>query len=97
MPELVKDGTGVICRNYDDLLASPSKLVQTSAQACRDAIENYFSLKRMAQDYFVLIEKILHEGELDHHPRYAFDRNSVQLLYKPSLQNWLSLKVLGKV
>lgn len=97
MPELVRVGTGVVCHNYDDLLASPHKLSMGSAEECRRSIESFFSLKRMAQDYLVLIQKIMLEGELDHQPRYAFDKSSVQLLYKPSLKNWLRVKVLGKV
>ncbi len=97
MPELVRPGTGVVCRNYQELLAAHSKLTETSAQACRESIENFFSLKRMAQDYLVLIQKILSEGELDHQPRFAFEKQSVQLLYKPNLKNWLSVKILGKV
>ena len=97
MPELVRPGTGVLCRNYEELLAAPLKLASVSAGACRDAIESFFSLERMAQDYIILIDKILREGELDHQPRYAFDKASVQLLYKPNIKNWLSVKVLGKV
>ena len=97
MPELVRPGTGVVCRDYDELLAADQMLKQTSAKACRDSIESFFSLKRMAQDYIVLIQKTMQTGELDHKPRYAFEKSSVNLLYKPNLKNWLSVKVLGKV
>ncbi len=96
MPELVRD-TGIICRDYNELLSAHRKLQAVSSEACRRSIEDIFSLKRMAQDYLFLIQRIIKEGELDHQPRYAFDKNSVQLLYKPSLKNWLSVKVLGKV
>ena len=97
MPELVRPGTGVVCRNYDELLNSVDQLEKISPRACRDAVENFFSLKRMAEDYLVLIQKILNEGELQHQPQYAFEQNSVQLLYKPNLSNWFRLKFLGKV
>ncbi len=97
MPELVRPGTGVVCRDYQELLSSVEKLKKVESRTCRDAIENYFSLKRMAEDYLILIEKIMREGELDHRPQFAFNKSSVKLLYKPNLSNWLSLNILGKV
>jgi glycosyltransferase involved in cell wall biosynthesis len=97
MPELVRPGTGVVCLDYQELLSSVTKLETITSRACRDSIENYFSLKRMAEDYLILIQKIMSEGELDQHPQFAFNKNSVKLLYKPNIKNWLSLKFLGKV
>ena len=97
MPELVREGTGVVCHNYWDLLEAHEKLNFISPKKCRDSIEEYFSLKRMAADYLKLIEKILQVGELDHEPRYNFDKKSVELLYKPTLMNRLSVAVRGKV
>ena len=51
----------------------------------------------MAADYLKLIEKILQVGELDQEPRYNFNSKSVELLYKPTLVNRLSVAVRGKV
>lgn len=97
MPELVREGTGVVCHNYPDLMKAHEQINFISSKKCRDSIEEYFSLKRMAADYLKLIEKILQVGELDHEPRYNFDRASVELLYKPTLMNRLSVAVRGKV
>lgn len=97
MPELVREGTGVVCHDYFDLLGAHEKLNHISPKKCRHAIEEYFSLKRMAADYLKLIEKILRDGELDHEPRYNFDPKSVKLLYKPTLINRLSVALRGKV
>jgi glycosyltransferase involved in cell wall biosynthesis len=97
MPELVREGTGVVCRNYGELLSAADKVRAISPRACRNSIESFFSLERMAQDYLVLFQKILTDGELDHSPRYNFQKESVRLLYKPTLRNRLQMAVLGKI
>lgn len=97
MPELVREGTGVVCHDYSDLLSAHEKLNSISSRKCRDSIEEYFSLKRMAADYLKLFEKILAVGELDQDPHYNFDPKSVELLYKPTLMNRLSVALRGKV
>jgi len=97
MPELVKEGTGFVCSNYQELLEAGRKIDQISPQKCREAVENYFSLSRMADDYLKLFQKIIAEGELDHQPSYNFKKESVKLLYKPTLANRLRLQFLGKV
>jgi len=98
MPELVRPGTGIICHTYDELLAAPERLEkEVTPENCRKAVEEFFSARRMAQDYLALIDQILKKGELDHEPRYAFRPDSVQLLYKPTLINRLRHAVLGKV
>lgn len=97
MPELVRPGTGVVCRSYEELLDAPRALVQVQPEACRKAVETFFSDERMADDYLALMTKILKEGELEHEPRFNFDSSSVQLLYKPTMWNRLRLAVTGKV
>lgn len=97
MPELVRAGTGVICADYDQLLAAPEKLKSVQPSACRKAVEEYFSDERMADDYLKLMTKILREGELDHEPHYNFAPESVHLLYKPTLVNRLRVAVTGKI
>jgi glycosyltransferase involved in cell wall biosynthesis len=97
MPELVRPGTGFVCANYDELLAAGRNIDQASPQACRAAVEEFFSLKRMAKDYLVLIQKILTEGPLKQDPHFNFKSESVHLLYKPTLRNRLSVAFLGKV
>lgn len=97
MPELVRPGTGVVCRDYEDLLGAVKKLEDVKPADCRKSVEEFFSLRRMAADYLALIEKIRVVGELDHKPSYKFDPKSVHLLYKPTMKNRLSLALLGKV
>lgn len=97
MPELVRPGTGVICRTYDDLLNAPKALDAISPKACRDSVEEYFNLKRMAQDYLNLFVKVIEMGDLDQQPKYNFNRSSVQYLYKPTLLNRLRFSLLGKI
>jgi glycosyltransferase involved in cell wall biosynthesis len=97
MPELVRPGTGVVCENYNDLLRAPEVLKSVTPRACRDAVETFFSVRRMAQDYLALFDKVMKMGELDHEPKYAFDPASVRLLYKPTVVNRLRRAILGKV
>jgi glycosyltransferase involved in cell wall biosynthesis len=97
MPELVRKGTGVICETYADLLAAGHQVANLKPRDCRAAVDEFFSLKRMAADYLALFEKVMIMGELDHDPRYNFHADSVKLLYKPTIQNKLRLAVLGKI
>ncbi len=97
MPELVRPGTGIVCRDYDDLLQAAEEVKEVKPARCRQAVEEFFSLKRMAQDYLELIEKIRKEGELDQEPRYNFSPSSITLLYKPTIFNRLSFALRGKV
>lgn len=97
MPELVRPGTGVICETYEDLRAAAAQVERLKPEDCRRAVEEFFSLKRMASDYIALIEKVMKIGELDHEPRYNFHADSVRLLYKPTVTNRLKLALLGKV
>jgi glycosyltransferase involved in cell wall biosynthesis len=97
MPELVRPGTGVVCASYDELLNAPKILEGISTRACRESVETFFSVGRMAQDYLALFEKVLAMGELDHRPHYRFNPSSVKLLYKPTVVNRVRLAVTGKI
>jgi len=97
MPELVRPGTGVICKNYEELKAAVDQVASLRTQDCRNAVENYFSVSRMAADYLSLFERILKTGELDQAPSYNFDSKSVQFLYKPTLLNRVRLALTGKI
>jgi glycosyltransferase involved in cell wall biosynthesis len=97
MPELVRPGTGVVCASYIELLGSVKKLESIKPIDCRRAVEEYFSVQRMAHDYLQLFDRILKQGELDQEPRYDFQKESVRLLYKPTIANRLRLTVLGKI
>lgn len=97
MPELVSKETGVICHDYEELLASKKYVESLSPQACQNKVKVDFSLQRMAADYLKLIQKILEEGELDQTPRYNFQKSSVKLLFKPSLKNRVQFALTGKI
>jgi glycosyltransferase involved in cell wall biosynthesis len=97
MPELVREGTGVVCRSYDELLGAAEKVKAVQPEACRRAVEEFFSVQRMAKDYLDLFTLVMRQGELDHEPRYNFHAASVSLLYKPTIMNRLRLAVTGKV
>ncbi|MGE3975723.1 MAG: glycosyltransferase [Bdellovibrionales bacterium] len=97
MPELVRDGTGVVCRNYAELLEAAEKVKSIDPMKCRHSIESYFSLSRMTDDYLKLFDKIMREGELDHSPEYNFNKSSVSFLFKPTLKNRLQFSLMGKV
>jgi glycosyltransferase involved in cell wall biosynthesis len=97
MPELVRPGTGVICRNYDELLAAPQKLGGSTPKACRTSVEDFFSDERMADDYLKLMTKIMREGDLDHEPHYAFESKNVNFMYKPTFVNRARLALTGKI
>jgi glycosyltransferase involved in cell wall biosynthesis len=103
MPEMVCDGgpgsTGVLCETYRDLLAAPDKLKAVHPSSCRKRVEEYFSVKRMAEDYLSLFERIK-KGRLvdeNHLPHYHFKKESVRFLYKPTLINQARLMVTGKI
>ncbi len=97
MPELVRSGTGAVCSSYQDLLDAPEALRSVSTKSCREAVETFFSVGRMAQDYLALFDKVRSMGELDHTPHYAFNPTSVKLLYKPTVVNRVRLAVTGKI
>jgi glycosyltransferase involved in cell wall biosynthesis len=97
MPELVRPGTGVICENYKDLLGSIKILESVQNSECRKAVEQYFSVQRMAQDYLKLMAKVTQLGELDQEPRYNFQESSVRLLYKPTMTNRVRIALTGKI
>ncbi len=97
MPELVRPGTGVICSDYNELLAAPAKLDSVHPEDCRKSVEEFFSDERMADDYLQLMTKIIRDGELDHEPRFNFNSKSVHLLYKPTVVNRIRVAMTGKV
>lgn len=97
MPELVREGTGVICSNYDELLASAEKVKALRPEDCRNSVETFFSDERMTDDYLKLFEKVIAMGDLDHQPRWSEEPQKVELLYKPTVFNRLRLAMTGKI
>ncbi len=97
MPELVREGTGVVVSDYGEMLEAAAQVLNIQPRACRESIEGFFSLARMTDDYLKLFEQIQVQGELDHQPRYNFNPQSVKLLYKPTVVNRAKLFLTGKV
>jgi len=101
MPEMVLDGkTGITCTTYGELLSAMDKVSNINPKDCREAVEKYFSVSRMATDYLSLFEKIISDGPLvdkDHLPHYNFKKESVRFLYKPTLVNQARLLMTGKI
>lgn len=97
MPELVRPGTGIVCESYSDMFEAINNIRSIRPADCRRAVEEFFSLKRMTDDYLALIGRILKEGKLKQAPKYNFNKDSVRLLYKPTIWNNLSVRLRGKI
>jgi len=101
MSEMVVDGkTGVTCETYGEMLGALDKLKTIRPKDCREAVEKYFSVSRMAADYLTLSEKIRNLGKLvdeKNLPHYNFKRESVRFLYKPTIINQARLFMTGKI
>ena len=101
MPEMVFDNkTGFTCESYKDLTKASTLLGNIKPKDCRDAVENYFSVERMAKDYLKLFNTILTSGPLvdqKHLPRFNFKKESVKFLYKPTFINQARLMMTGKI
>ena len=59
IPEIIDDGvTGFICDNLNEMVAAMDRLPLIQRQRCRDSFEARFTVRRMAEDYFALYERI---------------------------------------
>ncbi len=97
MPEIVPPTCGVVTNDYTTYVSGHRKLDTIDPQICRTTVERNFSAERMAQDYLGLIDKILQVGELDQSPGYAFQKSSIQYLFKPTWQNRLQFAIRQKI
>jgi glycosyltransferase involved in cell wall biosynthesis len=60
MPELIDDGvTGFLVDSFDEAVAAIGRLGEIDRHACRRAVEERFTVERMADDYLALYERIL--------------------------------------
>ena len=60
MPELIDDGvTGFLVDTLDEAVAAIGKLGEIDRSACRRAVEQRFTVERMADEYFALYRRIL--------------------------------------
>lgn len=97
MPELVKPGTGFVCSTYQGMKDAVENIDQISQKNCRQSVEKFFSLERMAQDYLNMMATIQEKGSLDHQPRYQFNSKSVQYVFKPTSWNQIVFGLRGKI
>ena len=59
MPELIDDGvTGVLVDSFEEAVAAIDRLGEIDRQACRRAVEERFTVDRMADEYLALYRRI---------------------------------------
>ena len=60
MPELIKDGkTGFLANNIEEAVSAVKKISQIDRYACRQHVENNFSIERMVEGYEEVYHRIL--------------------------------------
>jgi glycosyltransferase involved in cell wall biosynthesis len=60
MPELIEDGvTGFLVDSFDEAVAAIGRLGEIDRAACRRAVEQRFTVDRMADEYLALYHRIL--------------------------------------
>ena len=60
MPELIDDGvTGFLVDSFDEAIAVIERLGEIDRRACRRAVEQRFTVDRMAEEYLALYSRIL--------------------------------------
>jgi glycosyltransferase involved in cell wall biosynthesis len=60
MPELIDHGvTGFLVDDFDEAVAAIGRLDEIDRQACRRAVEQRFTVERMADEYFALYKRVL--------------------------------------
>jgi glycosyltransferase involved in cell wall biosynthesis len=63
MPELIEHGqTGFLVDSFDEAVAAIGRLGEIDRAACRRAVEQRFTVERMADDYLALYRRILGSG-----------------------------------
>jgi glycosyltransferase involved in cell wall biosynthesis len=60
--EIIVDGeTGFLCRNVEECINSLSKIEQLNRDACRQYVENNFSIQQMTDGYEAVYQRIIAE------------------------------------
>lgn len=82
LPELISPETGFIVKNHNELesiLKNPTK--SFDAKIIRKYVEDHFSIKKHAESYLALYEKVINREELNkNEPRYQFNVRAEELL-----------------
>jgi glycosyltransferase involved in cell wall biosynthesis len=59
-PEIVEDGkTGFLCNDVTDMAERIGQVDQLERSACRAAVEDYFSTRRMVDEHLALFDELL--------------------------------------
>jgi glycosyltransferase involved in cell wall biosynthesis len=72
VPEILEDGkTGFICRTVSDAVTAVDRIADLSREQCRRTFEERFSVRRMAQNYVRIYERLIAEDRVvgDEHGR----------------------------
>ncbi len=66
MPELIDDGvTGFLVETFDEAVEAIGRIGEIDRAACRKAVEQRFTVERMAERYLALYERILGQAPVD--------------------------------
>jgi glycosyltransferase involved in cell wall biosynthesis len=69
LPEIVNPECGSICHSREEFLQAISQADSYDPRVCRKRVEEFFSAKKMANNYVAVYEKILRSGSLrEGHP-----------------------------
>jgi len=68
LPEVINKDNGFVCKSHEQLVAAIKNIDTISNRACREQALGYFGIRRMAEDYQKIYEKILERGQLDQQP-----------------------------
>ena len=82
--EAISADTGVCVSTYSEFCAAKERLTKIKPAACRQRIENEFSLNKMTRGYLSLYEKILSEGSLKQRPATQFHPEELIPIHKAS-------------
>lgn len=98
LPEVIAPDRGFVCQSHREMVEAVQKLGQISPQKCRAAAENYFHIRRMAEQYFAFYQEILATGYFDksNQPRLKSDLSPALNLryydgYRPANRLWRKL------
>jgi glycosyltransferase involved in cell wall biosynthesis len=59
IPELIEDGvTGFICESLSEMVRAVERVPPLDRRRCRQSFETRFAVRRMAEDYLALYERL---------------------------------------
>lgn len=64
VPEIVKDGeTGFIVKNEEEMIKAIKKIDSIDRKKCRERVEKYFTVEKMADEYEKIYQKIIEKSK----------------------------------